>query len=668
MIKLQYIAAFILCSFIMTGCTDYLDRRPDDQITEEDVFTRYDRAAGLVNNVWGTAREMEKPIVYFWHFGLASATDECEAQPGVEDNFTQQFNTGAWNTVNTLGNDWRTAYFAIRQLNIFLEGVQKYNTPDNPNEPGALKLRIGEAYFLRAYLHMVLMRKYGEIPYMDHVFVPGDTWNYPRESVHEVVKKIVADSERAYDLVGARYGKDNNNFGRCDKGACLGLIAVAKYIVATPLWNGAKDRYNYEGTRTHESEYTYDAQRWVDAAAAAKAVIDYAPNGKKYELYSRYSDQDFGLGRGQYEMHYQNLVYKRLANMYGKDAPENDELFAKETVFFFTYFKDAAWQGDVYPPSRNGGARMQPLQEQVDEYECIVEKNGKKYGYSIFSDEAKGAASAELMAKYGREAGHQFYEDGDPYVNRDPRFYRDILYHGAPNRADNVNEWQIMNLAEGRDRIGSQNATLTGYYLRKFIMEDWRKDGGGGAGWAVTHPIWRLPQFIYMYAEAVTRSAGPNQEVYDLINMVRERSFMAPMPPETMTDADLMLEYIDREWRVEYFYENKRFFRARLNLEPVQEKELLREVNYNSVDPKEYFDRFRQPYPKTQRTANGMRPVEDPNGKIVVNNKRYRMERFKEEERVFRTQFFLWPINRDEIRRSQGVLVQNPFWDSEVGE
>ena len=130
----------------------------------------------------------------------------------------------------------------------------------------------------------------------------------------------------------------------------------------------------------------------------------------------------------------------------------------------------------------------------------------------------------------------------------------------------------------------------------------------------------------------------------------------------------MFLEYIDRESRVELFYENKRFFRARLYLEPNSEQEQLRYADYQSVDPSEYYETFHQPLPKLQNMINGMRPVNDNNGKIIVNGQRYRMQRFQVETRVWRTQFYLWPIHRDEIRRAQGSLVQNPFWESEAGE
>lgn len=95
------------------------------------------------------------------------------------------------------------------------------------------------------------------------------------------------------------------------------------------------------------------------------------------------------------------------------------------------------------------------------------------YGYPVYSQEA-------------RDAG---YDDENPYQHRDPRFYRDILYHGAPYR-DNSNNAKPMNMAEGADKIGATNATTTGYYLRKFMKDGWNKSGD----FQLNCPaIWRLP-------------------------------------------------------------------------------------------------------------------------------------------------------------------------------
>lgn len=52
---------------------------------------------------------------------------------------------------------------------------------------------------------------------------------------------------------------------------------------------------------------------------------------------------------------------------------------------------------------------------------------------------------------------------------------------------------------------------------------------------------------------------------------------MAPMPPAVLTDANLMQEYIQRERRVELFYENWRYWATRLYMESDDPIELAKE-------------------------------------------------------------------------------------------
>ena len=122
----------------------------------------------------------------------------------------------------------------------------------------------------------------------------------------------------------------------------------------------------------------------------------------------------------------------------------------QEWVWFTTRDKDTGWSGDVLPPSQNGHARQRPLQEQVDEYEYISPDG---YGYPIYDSRAKIDG----------------YDDENPYesVKRDPRFYRDIRYHGS---------WyggKQLNTAEGKDAVSSsylEASSHSGYYLRKTVQ------------------------------------------------------------------------------------------------------------------------------------------------------------------------------------------------------
>lgn len=626
--KRLYILAGLLAGLLsFTSCEDYLDRTPDDKTTEQQVFTRFDKVESLVTDLYAHAKYANRPLLYLNHFGISSISDECSAS-SHESAIPYQFWVGNYGPSQGMPSSssywqyWDDLYTTIRSANIILEGVKKYNTPDNPQDGrvGDLRRRIGEVYFLRGYMHYLLIRAYGEAVYINRVINPGDDMTFEKESFHSMVDKICADADSAYARVDAWNG--GQYFGRVDKGACLGLKAMVRWMAATPMWNGGNLPND---TRVFKSEYGYDPKRWELARDAAKAVLECkkTDGSLRYKLYETYDKGDFRDVDGNAETNNKKVQQRLWQMMYDMNAIQD------EWVWFVTKDKDTGWSGDVLPPSQGGHARQRPLQEQVDEYEYIGPDG---YGYPIYCDHA---------VKDG-------YDDGNPYesVQRDPRFYRDIRYHGS---------WYggaQLNTAEGNDAVSGSyldQASHTGYYLRKFYKDGWDRGHGGHS---ISGPaIWRLPEFIYIYCEAVNELSGPNEEIYDLINQVRARSFMAPMPPAVKTDKELMNEYIQRERRVELFYENNRYWTSRLYLEP---------ENYgteSNVDPSDW------PYPKNQRQSHGMKPVEDPNGKIVVNGKNYRMERFTVEDgRVFTSpKSYLFPILQEELKRCPS-LVQNPGW------
>ena len=317
---------------LLSGCSDsFLDKEEDDKKSEEEVYTRYEEVNQNVTEAYSLAKAANRPLVWLEHFSSAAITDECESS-NVEGNIGNLYNQGAWNpSSNFPGNVrqfWNSIYSSIRHINVTLAGIEKYKTPDNSMSPGDLDKRVGELYFLRGYLHYLLLRIYGEIPYIDHPISPDEKMDFKKESVHAVMEKIVQDAQTAYDKVQDVYSNSDENFGRVDKGACLGLIASVRWIAATPLYNGAKDRFGYEGTRVFESEYAYDAARWTAAKEAAKAVLDFTVKGvRRYNLYEKYDAADYN-DDGNRNLN-GSLVYHRLWDMFF-----DYDAFAKEAVFF----------------------------------------------------------------------------------------------------------------------------------------------------------------------------------------------------------------------------------------------------------------------------------------------------------------------------------------------
>ena len=49
--------ALLVLPLVFTSCSDYLDRDDDDNITEADVFARYEKVNGLVSDVYAAAKK-----------------------------------------------------------------------------------------------------------------------------------------------------------------------------------------------------------------------------------------------------------------------------------------------------------------------------------------------------------------------------------------------------------------------------------------------------------------------------------------------------------------------------------------------------------------------------------------------------------------------------------
>ncbi len=617
-----YIFKTVLFSIVLLfliSCAKVLDRVPDNQITEEIAFASWDKVNGMANNLYRDMRDRDKGIVTLQDFSMSGITDECKGTK-VETAIPDQFNFGSFGPsigmAGTTGGKnisiyWGDYYNSIRKCNVFLAGVEKYKSPDNPLQAGDLKNRIAEARFIRAYLYFLATRWYGDVVYVDYVADLAGDLNFKRQSWPEFVKKILADLQYAADNLPVRHL--DIEYGRADKGAALALKAIILYMNASPMYNGGKLPGN--DTRVGKDSYsTVDINKWKLAADAAKAVMDLQNSGApRYFLYTGKSNT--------WQAESNNMVYARIKQIYIDVAS-----IQNEWILVMPNCKAESWQGDHIPPSYGGAARLQPLQEQVDEYEFV---GNDGFGYATYDPKAKAKG----------------FDDNLPFNNRDPRFYSDIMYHGCTYQN------KVINTATGTDKLGAQNATVTGYYLRKFFHEDWKRSGN----WPLHFPMIRLPEIQLIYAEAMNKFSGPTSEVYDVLNTLRARSFMVPVPPG-LNQAELH-KYIQRERRVELFYENKRYFYARWNLEPDSPTELAQEAAAAaSPTPDNLW-----PYARTQRVVHGITPIADPTGKWIVGGVAYKMQRFKLEDRVFTSKNYYWPLIQSELTNCPS-LIQSPNW------
>ncbi|MCI5742757.1 MAG: RagB/SusD family nutrient uptake outer membrane protein [Bacteroides sp.] len=634
-----------LFSLTPISCSDFLEREDDGKLQESEVFARFDKVNQLVTQLYSDMYTNSPGLNLLYSHNIGTICDELEYNKADSDAPYKILNgelSSQPGMIGSIGGGlfgwWWIWYQSIRKANKIIEGVEEYHTPDHPSKPGLLERRIGETYFFRAYYHYMILRWHGEMVYADRLFgLDEDPAEYAvRESVHTSVEKICHDLDEAAKRLPVM--QEGEEFNRIDRGACLAVKAIVRWIAAQPLYNGGINGQSPLGdhdTRAGAAEYkVYDKTRWEKARDAAQAVIELANGGiKRYSLYQKYTEKDFVENSG-------NKVYKRLEEMF-----KDNDFYNKESILTLLTGKDARWIQDNIPYSYGSGqTRNQPTQEQVDQYE-IIDQAGD-CGWSIWDAKEKN-----------------LYDDANPYVNRDPRFYRDIVYLGA------ILMGKEYNTASGDDQLVNSTVrdtrnTRTGYALRKFIDNDWTTSS---SAYAKHFPLIRLPEIMLIYAEALNETDGDVNIMKDMLNQIRNRSFMKNVPAEFDTDKEVRREYINRERRVELFFENNRFFTVRYKGIMTDPAELEKETRYLAMPEEtraqQWFETEGE-YPQTQHYIHGMQPVLDDNGKISLNGRKYKMVRFEGKQlaprRVtYRDYFF--PINSNEIAKTPS-LIQNPGW------
>ncbi|OKS85402.1 RagB/SusD family nutrient uptake outer membrane protein [Mucilaginibacter polytrichastri] len=314
----------------------------------------------------------------------------------------------------------------------------------------------------------------------------------------------------------------------------------------------------------------YNAGTWQAAAAAAKAVIDLG----KYSL--------FQGGYGQLFL-----------------TPSSNEIIF-ERLFYPVTAAHLPIELDNGPNSYGGYGGNVPLQNMVDAYHM---SNGK-----AITDPTSG------------------YNSQNPYVNRDPRFYATILYNGAPYR-NNVIQVFLPGGKDSNQGSNPQNASKTGYYLRKFANDNYSITNSNEAG-AQPWIYFRYAEILLNYAEAQNEAVGPDASVYQAINTIRQRASVN-MPPLAGLSQNDMRAAIRNERQIELAFEEHRFYDVR---------------RWKIADQTENVPAYGVAVSVNVASPSGYNYAQ----KIALTG------------RAFLSQHYWLPIPLSEIQTSNGQLKQNP--------
>ncbi|MBG9215849.1 RagB/SusD family nutrient uptake outer membrane protein [Bacteroides ovatus] len=238
--KRIYIMAFVAASILpFSSCSDFLDREPITKPEAGNFLTGAIQVENYINGLYMTLPSFSK-------FGLGVRSEEKNSDNIIAEKYDARLH--GQNNQFSGASDWQTGYQNLRKVNYFFHN---YKVPEAQENEDVLSLK-GEAYFLRAYWHFDLLRKFGSIPVMDAFWDENATiagLQIPAKTRNEVARFILSDLVEAKNLLHSR-GKYSGI--RINKEAAMVLA------MNVALYEGTWEKYHSSddfASSTNESNY-----------------------------------------------------------------------------------------------------------------------------------------------------------------------------------------------------------------------------------------------------------------------------------------------------------------------------------------------------------------------------------------------------------------------------
>ncbi len=184
-----------ICLFLggVIGCSDFVEvDLPKNQLNSETVFNNAATATSALKSMYAKLRDQSIP--YNFSIRLGYYTDELE--PGVSTNSNEFYNHTISRGGGIISSWWRDAYNIIYATNAVIEGVE--NSTSLSVEDKAQF--IGEALFIRGYMHFLLVNVFGPVPYITTTDYIANT-RVSRDSEDIVYEEIINDLTEASGLL-----------------------------------------------------------------------------------------------------------------------------------------------------------------------------------------------------------------------------------------------------------------------------------------------------------------------------------------------------------------------------------------------------------------------------------------------------------------------------------
>lgn len=513
----KFCFAAVASAGLLTSCAkkDLLDPTVVRSLNEELTFSDSVRTMAFVTAIYSELGANSFNSRYGNGGSLAEGSDESVSRLFGATQAWVPLMIGTLNATRTTpyekvyNNGWNN----IRRVNTFLKNYDKL-----PLAEETKKQLLGEVKFLRAWYFWSMVQHFGGLPIIgDKIYTLDDTILEPRNTYEECIDYLVQELDEARDLVEAPNEQRNEDYGRVNKGFCMGLKARILLFAASDLYNGGQEAIAVSKPEKLILGYeTREASRWERARTAADDLI-------KTGWYSLVVNNS-KPGRGFYELF----------------------ITRKNTEFIFPAMagNNRTMEANFLPRSRNGNVNG-----------CPSLNAAKRFGT------IKGLPITEAGSGYN---------PAEPFKNRDPRFTYTILNNGDKWRTNANNTALPVWTYIGAETDGvDASLVYTGMFFRKFCNEGSTANAGTNTDRVM--PIIRYADILLMYAEA-SIELGEYEAAAQKIIEIRKRAGIQPGTEPGMedryglkqiNDKPYWLSVLRNERAVELCLEDSRFWDVR---------------------------------------------------------------------------------------------------------
>ena len=500
---------YILSAFILAASCNVLDfDESSSQYSRDDMYKTYSNIQKMLTNIYGYMPNKDIADV-------SSALRDCgsdDAEYADPDASVQRFTNGNWTPIQTVDDKW-SLYYGIRSANEFLTHWQA-------DENGVLQA----TFDLSMYQYESKYKKWWEhlnvYPYEAKVLRAYFFFELARRYGDIAMPLTMLTAEEANAISKTPFDEVIDFIVKeCDESApylpntYVGMLddeigrvtkGFALAVKTKALLYAASPQHNPSGNK----------EKWQKAAAAAKEIID--------------------------------------LNVYKLDAAEKaNNYLSPEVIMAIARSESQSFERYNFPVRFTEGERTSmagtyPSQQLVDAFQTLG-------GYDI------------TLGANGWQTSDPAFDVTKPYDGRDPRFARAILANGMAFKGSTIETF-----VGGKDYSATRTelGTVTGYYLRRYIQESTSFTPENTVTNKHQWIVYRYAEALLSYAEALNEYlGGPTAtdgtftlSALDALNQVRAN---AGMPDVTATSQTAFRDAVRREWRVEFAFEDHRFWDIR---------------------------------------------------------------------------------------------------------